>query len=1232
MKKFNLLIAAGLFASVSMQAQTVIASLGFEENDTKGRSSDWAITPGKSIFGDWVNVKDQEFMDNEANNVNSYDAVDAWNEKYSSETHSGSYAFQAVNTEGFKVFSPTEEEPERVVDYAAATWDRGFKIAKLPIQQDKSYRVSFWIKGDEGARCSSWLSQGIENFDASVRTANNYKYGIDNTELSGEWQFMSFVAFVNSDCTNQGMESWTGGAKYPEIWGGDGSKTYRQFYEDKLPEEFFFIVNMFSNGATYLLDDIKIEEDVYINKVYFNYFNPMDESGANVLKLDLGYQTNAKALAEAAGGLKVLDTETAGVTVTVNGEPAEVKYVEAHDDGFVYIFLDEDELTYGADAKIVVSYTPSADSPLLYEGQVRPSADITTPLQVKGFTNEEAWFDESIDAVSNEWTAPTMVSAEPADGSFELDPATLNKVSVKFDKAVSVRTASASLRKGETTIPLASPQLSADDLSVVEVAVSNLEDGEYTFVLSGVRSMTGIATLSDVTLTFAVGEDHGTGTIETVWTDNIRTVGTQALPAGWSGHGGDGDQSDKGGLTAQENLSGAPRAQFPGDASEHGIYISGRNSGKPGTLAYGKLAIEAMVEGVMPDEAEPCALKLTAGKYDFYYQMALWDQNNGEGGQAITMAVYDAQNNAVCSPKALTVTDQLKGSWWDPNATWVSPASRPTNGVTTRSVEVTIPEDGYYYVEFATNDQAMAVSYFLLSLRVDSKPSSEAAAQKARLAAEVAKYQPTMDQAEDEKYNGATKTAFVSAFNNAKNGRFTSVSAVDAVVEELEATAAKMQTRIKNYDDFATSVGTASDAYDGLEGGKYQNSDIAQTAKALIEQYSTVEPSTLSDEQLAEAAPKLVTAAAKIANVKDVVDALTWRAYKAGQTADLLGVTGTKRNALDGLSTDDTEAIDEVNALSTIKLYKALAENINLLDENESLKTTVYYENDQKVVEDDEVGYVDKTAADVATSGIDFTSLIRNPKFYTWATGKQPKLADDVVTGWMCDNENNAKVHADPAATEAKPVITSAINAYGDAYKFYQVITDAPVGVYDVYFATRTAIKNNPMGETGVKGVFNAQDDATGLWDKYIFATVEDKDGTTTITVPFAAGGSWFGHPTVIPGVKVTEGATLTIGAVEKYLSGKASGHNWDSNNEAYNATNNWETNTFVGESRMYFVAPLEDYDYAKAAEDMETSIEDIEAATAAKNTDAIYNLAGQRVDANYKGVVIINGKKVLMK
>lgn len=1246
MKKINLLIAAGLMATASVQAQTVVTSLGFEDSDTKGRSSEWAITPGKSIFGDWVNVKDQAFMDNAANKVTTYDGADVWNEKYPGEVHSGSYALQVVNSNGFKTLhDPDDTHPEEYSDdYKAATWDRGFKIAQLPIQQDKSYRVSFWIKGDEGARCSSWLSQGIENFDKSACTTSNHNYGINNIELTGEWQFMSFVSFVNSERIHQGMESWTGGAIVPEAFGGDGVKTYRQFFEEKLPEEFFFIVNMFSHGATYLLDDIKIEEDVFINKVYFNYFNADDESGANVLKLDLGYQTNAKALADAAGGVKILDTEKAGVSVTVNDQPAEVKYVEAHADGNIYIFLDEDELSYDANAKIVVSYTPSAESPLLYEGQVRPSADYSTPLQVKGFTNEVAWFDGTIDEVSNEWTSPTVLSVEPENGSFELDPATFKKVTVKFDKEVSAASASASLFKGSVEIPLNAPVVSSEDPTVVEVPVSGLADGDYKFVLTGIESVLGIPMLSDVTLTFSIGEDTGTGSIETIWTDNIKSVGTDALPAGWSGHGAE----DRGGLVDLTGLGAAPRTMFPGDASEHGVYISGRNSGQPGTLAYGKAAIETIdVGGVMPEDAEKYALKLAAGKYDFYYQMARWDQNNGTNGQAITMAVYNANGEAVFEPAELTVTDQLKGGSWESNATWVT--EKQDGGVTRRSLEVTIPTEGYYYVEFATNDQAMGVSYFLVSLSIDSKPSSIAAEQKAKLAAATEKYQPTMDAAEGEEYDGTTKTTFVAAFNNVKDGHFTSPSAVNAAIAELDAAAAKMQARIKNYDDFATSVLTAQAAYSEIVDEKYLNSDIAKNAKALIDQYATVDPSTLSDEELAEAAPKLVTAAAQIGNVKSVVDVLTWRAYKAYQTATNLGVTGEAKDKMLTISTDDTEAINAVNTLSKKALYEAIAANPGFVEANKSLapvgegeeaaalKTTVNYENGQKVVEDEEVGYVDKTAEDVATSGIDFTSLIRNPRFYTWATGAQPKLANDVVTGWMCDNENNAKVHANPAATEVNPVITSAINAYGDTYKFYQEITDAPVGVYDVYFATRTAIKNNPMGETGVKGVFNAKDDAredaTGLWDKYIFATVEDEGGnTTTITVPFAAGGSWFGHPTVIPGVQVKEGSKLTIGAVEKYQSGKATGHDWDATADNYKPTNNWETNTFVGESRLYFVAPLAGYDYAQAAEDMATSIENIEAAPAAKKANAIYNLAGQRVDASYKGIVIKNGKKVLVK
>lgn len=51
---------------------------------------------------------------------------------------------------------------------------------------------------------------------------------------------------------------------------------------------------------------------------------------------------------------------------------------------------------------------------------------------------------------------------------------------------------------------------------------------------------------------------------------------------------------------------------------------------------------------------------------------------------------------------------------------------------------------------------------------------------------------------------------------------------------------------------------------------------------------------------------------------------------------------------------------------------------------------------------------------------------------------------------------------------------------------------------------------------------------------------------------------------------------------------------------------------------------------YSICFDEEATGIQTIEAASAANG--AIYNLAGQRVDKSYKGIVIVNGKKYLNK
>ena len=197
MKKINLLIAAGLLCTVSMQAQKrVVASLGFEDGDAK-YTTPYSLTAleqrpvhwddnnknqnGKDlgfIHGDWVNYK----------------STDQWTEKCTDDPHSGDYCFQAVNG-GVQMGN---------------TWDRGFKIGLEGVQELTPYRVSFWVKADpettysvkangetvdettEPTKLTSWFSQGTEELDKSIPN-----YGFDQCKellsgktmtLNGEWQ------------------------------------------------------------------------------------------------------------------------------------------------------------------------------------------------------------------------------------------------------------------------------------------------------------------------------------------------------------------------------------------------------------------------------------------------------------------------------------------------------------------------------------------------------------------------------------------------------------------------------------------------------------------------------------------------------------------------------------------------------------------------------------------------------------------------------------------------------------------------------------------------------------------------------------------------------------------------------------------------------------------------------------------------------------------------------------
>lgn len=1191
MKKFNFLIALGLMATASMQAQTTVARLGFEVGDEK-YTTEGALTPG-GTFGDWVNVK----------------AEDYWEEPSTDDPKSGEYCLVAKNG-----------------STAGQTWDRGFKIGNLTIKENTPYRVSFWIKADpdfiddngaEKSSClTSWLSQGIENYEKSFCTPTNANYGVQMTSgLTGDWQHISFVSYyTNADVLNNVIkdQSWVGNAVYPEAFGGDGVETYAQHFKGQLPSVFHVIINMYS-PVNYSLDDIVVEEGVTFNEATF-----MED----VIKLDFGYPTNIAALAKANNNSFSLDPSC--VSVTADGSAVPVEFVEGKSDGFLYIFLKE--TTLDPTAEVRVSFTPAADCPIVYNTDRRPSADTEGEMPVLGFSNELAYPVNNIDAIPSSWSPAKLLSTDPENDAFEIEAASLSKVTFQFDMEVSLDYASATIEKNgfTTPIPVSSLSLSEDKTAVyVSTAGLNLTDGDYTIELAGVENVMGVPCEGSQKVSFSVGEDKTGGTSESVYSTNETFAATAngTFPVGWVAN--DNGTIHQYGLTEGGEIwnynwggnlgGGGCRAMtgYSGDLNGAAIYwrcFNGEN--QLGTLTFGEQVKDfQLADGSIDPAMDPAiALKLEATKYQITIRMCAWKNLNGN-----TDAV--SEDNA---PKYTFTLEDLEGNVY---AQFVDVPAMPNvngaqnmavNNVTKSVTDFTVEKAGYYVLKFSSTQPSAEL--LLGGVDIITMPS-KAAYYKQLLSVATEEAKKVLATANLTEYDGETKTTLINDIDKAENGHFTSPTEVNDMIAKLQADSEKMTARVNNIDNFSIAIIEASSAYEGLE-GKYKNAEIATTAKAMIDKYGSTNPSDLSDDELAEVTPKLMTAASQLGNVNKVVDILTYGIYKATQAAIALGADAAEGyEAVD----DDRALADAIKTKATIALYNKIAAGEDLTPFFDKVFDDVATPIDE--VPEGQEDLYDEQGRPRVIYGLDLSGFIYNPHMYTFGTNSGANLEDNSIVGWNCTQLEGGGLHfSGDAATEAMPVSDVMINAYGagGAYRFYQELTDLPVGIYDFHIGTRTAADSQGMP-------YNDFNDETGIYDKYMFVQVDDNE---PVMVPFAVGG-WGTHTTVISGIEVKEGAKVTIGVVEDYQSGKAQ--------KDGNPTDYWDTNTFCDDARAYFVAPLKDYDYAKAAEDLASGVETIRQDSSNAAIIGIYNVNGARQSTLRPGINIIkraDGKvnKVLVK
>lgn len=1196
MRKKNFLMLLGL-AGLGLTAQAqVIATLGFEDGDQFYHHKDSAQFA--DFYGDHINLQ----------------PGDVWNEKCE-EAYSGTYALEANNSNTVQ----------------GSQWFRGLKLRYLPIEEGKSYRVSFWVKANKtftmadggdpiNTAIKSSLSIGRENLEAPLMSQSGTQYYYDWKDgiMTGDWRRLSFVAYNSGKAVqDKFFDQFDDNIKDIIVNDpNDPSKNDTIWWkgdDTSFPNTYFLTINMYNPGR-YLLDDIKIEEATMAGCTY-NY---------DAIRVDFGYPTNAAQLASASTdpiGVHLLPNSY--VKVMNGDQEMEVASVELKQDGYMYIFManeiDEDE---SADMK--VSFTPDAECPLIYTTDQRPSMDVESEMKVLPFTSEAIYYDETIEEMSYLMDGPVYLSSVPEDHSFELDPASFNEVRVTYDRAVSTDYASILLMQNGTQVAdlYDSTVVSETDPNTLVVSVGTLADGEYQLVLTDVtNAMSLLSTLEPQTINFSVGPDTSTGETELIYssTKDFATYANGTFPKGWLSN--DNGTIHQYGLTETGEIwnynwggnigGGGCRLQGPytGDFNGSMALYWRATGGTVGTCTYGEQVKDyVMPDGSLDPEMDPgVALYLTPRKYQVTFRMAAW---KGFDDGSFPTFDFSLEKIDLNNPDAAgEVVAQFNGVEAKPSVN--GEQNIQVTGTMLSTTEFSVEEEGYYMLKFSCQSQGGFHEFLLGAVEMITKPS-DAAYYKAQLAAAVDSATVVATSVENEIYNGTTKTALAEALEAAKNGTFNSPSAIEEMNAKLYDLCGKMLARQANVDKYDVDLQTLRDNMAKIDpASKYVMADEYIEGENMLKEYDGVSSLDLEDEALAEAIENLEDIAAKVGNIQSCVDALTYRLTKFAATAEKLGAEPASlitdaQNALD----DDDDLAASLAYHSRQTLYKILGETGKIADE---MKDTLYSET--------ETDETTATGYKVLASGVDLTGFVKNPNFYSYITVDGDSVDSENTPGWdVVEGKVTVTVDGSWNATEDKAVADNRLHGLKMEYKICQTLTGLPVGIYDVLFDTRT-FKN-------ANAYFNAVNDETGVPDKYIWAVTSDAPNDT-IRVMFVGGdiqydGKWGGFPTVIPDVTVKEGTELTIGIAEKYVSGKnfclkdESGNWYDAGPEAGDQ-GNWDTQTMADDARLFFKAPLEGYDYAKAYAD---NIDDVKVAEAVSYE--YYTIDGMKLERPMKGVNLV--------
>ena len=499
-------------------------------------------------------------------------------------------------------------------DVTCGTWQRVVAFTNVGLQENKSYRISLWVKGEGDFNLA--LLKGCFNHDQALVGGNGTTY-VDQTKT-----------YTAADASNYVRYSYV-------VW--SPSREVMSAKKDDLAKDEYwnqdFLRLSFNGTGTYYVDDIKIEESS-VKNIVFN---------GNAIRVDFGYETNGAALETEAQTAVVLDKSC--VTVKVDGEEAEVSSVEIKDGGKFYIFMNDDI----AGENVSVSFTNPGD--LKYSTNVAPKCFEEPNSAVLDFENEPAFYDGELVATSVEWEEATLITSLPQDNSFEWDNG-INTFSFTFNKPVSTNDeengAPVALLfgqglpdDGEALEVVASEELNAT-LTFKRTSTTTLVDGVYTITVDNVSNSRSVSTTTPFSVSFEVGKVEVSATEYTKVAEGY--VSSESMPAaGWTIYN-EGEVRN-----ASETYGSGPRQfNFTNSTVEHALYFRTKfaDNGDSGVgyVSYGDL--------------EGYEFTLPEGDLELRPVIAAWKN----AGFKVLVSVLDASTKDVIASQEITTTANANGA------------------------------------------------------------------------------------------------------------------------------------------------------------------------------------------------------------------------------------------------------------------------------------------------------------------------------------------------------------------------------------------------------------------------------------------------------------------------------------------------------------------------------------------------------------------------------------------